>query len=139
MALRSRVVALPVAASLRLFTDSTGTYKVLDIDLPELEGLLPHAESIALEWLLDQCATNEVDWNIDAIVGWDRDHELAPFGVFAADQTTSGPGLATLTAWLSSNYRRHVRLQLRWRLHTGVTVPKEAVFSALLYVTTRGQ
>lgn len=139
MALRSRVIALPIAAALRLYTDSVGTYKVLDIDLPELEGLLPHAESIALEWLLDQCATNEVDWKLHAYVGWDRDHELPPFAAFASDQTAAGPGLATLTAWASSNYRRHARLQLKWRLHTGVTVPKEALFSGVLYVTTKGQ
>lgn len=122
-----------------MYTDSTGTWKVLDLDVPELQGLLPHAESMQLEWLLDQCATNEVDWNIDVIVGWDRDHEVAPFTAFASDQTASGAQLSTLTAWATSNYRRHVRLQLKWRLHTGVTVPKEAMFSAILYVTTKGQ
>ena len=139
MPIRSRVVAIALADDLRMYTDSTGTYKVLDLDVPELEGLLPHAESIQLEWLLDQCAINEIDWNIDVFVGWDRDHEIASFTAFAGDQTASGAQLATLTAWATSSYRRHVRLQLKWRLHTGVIIPKEAMFSAILYVNTKGQ
>ncbi len=139
MSIRSRVRPIALVFQARLFTDSTGTYKVLELDVPELEGLLPHAESLALEWLLDQVATNEVDWNLDAIAGWDRDHEVGPVALFAADQTAAGPGLATITNLTSASYRRHVRLQLKWRLHTGVSVPKEATFSAILYVTTKGQ
>lgn len=138
MSFRSRVVAIPLVLDLRMFTDSTSTYKILDLDVPELEGLLPHAEALSLEWLLDQVATNEIDWNIDAFVGWDRDHELGAVAFFAADQTAAGPQLAVPANFTSGNWRRHVRLQLKWRLHTGVSVPKEGKFSAILYVTTKG-
>lgn len=145
MAVRSRVVAIPFALKFRMFADSTSTYKYDDLDLPELAGLLPQAESMQLQWLLDDVATNEIDWNVDFFAGWDRDHELTslPFfgsGATPSDQTTSGPGMSAITnISASTHYMQHARLQLKWRLHTGVSVPKEATFSGVLYVTLKGQ
>ena len=46
-------LAIPLGAELRLFSDGTSTYKVLDLDVPELEELLPHADSLPLEWLFE--------------------------------------------------------------------------------------
>ncbi len=123
-----------------MFTDSTGTYKVLELPAAELQDLLPHAESLSLEWLLDQVATNEIDWNIDAITGWNRDNEAAAVAFFSPnDQTAAGPQVAAPANFTSASWRRHVRLQLKWRLHTGVSVPKEGRLSAILYVTLKGQ
>lgn len=145
MIFKSRVVVVPVVLRHRLFADSTTTYKLLDLDLPELQELLPHAESMQLQWLLDDVATNEVDWNVDFYAGWGRDHELAPLPFFGsgatpADLTAAGPGMANVTnVPAATHYMRHARPVLKWRLHTGVTVPKEAVFSGALYVTTKGQ
>jgi len=139
MSLRSRVVTIPLAHELRLFTDvAGGAYKELDLDVPELDGLLPHAESMQLEWLLDQVANDQIDWNIEAFPGWDRNNEGSMVLFFNLDQSLAGAQLATITNFTTASYRRHVRPTLRWRLHTGVSVPKEARFSAILYVTTKG-
>ena len=50
--IKSRVVAISLVDGLALFSDSTSTYKVEDLDIPELADLLPHAESLQLHWLL---------------------------------------------------------------------------------------
>lgn len=138
MRIQSRVVAISIVVDARLFCDSTSVSKIVDLDVPELEGLLPHADSLMVEWLLDKVATNEIDWNIDGIVGWDRDHELSPVAFFASDQTAAGPQLAAPANFTSGNFRRHCRLQLRYKLHAGVSVPKEGFLNVVLYVTTKG-
>lgn len=135
MRTRSRVLSIVLCDRERLFTDS-GTFRSRELEVPELTELLSSAESLSLEWLLDGVATNEVDWNIDAYTSWDRAHENTPVSFFAAVQTTAGPGLANPSNFTSASWTRHCRLQLKWALHTGVTVPKEALLSAVLYVTT---
>lgn len=139
MRLPSRVVAIAIARDFRMFADSTGTYKVEDLSTPQFADLLPYAESMQLQWLLEDVAVNEIDWNLDAYPGWDRDHELAPVALFAADQTAIGSLMSNITTLTpATHYMRHLRLQLRWRLRAGVTVPKEAKFSAVIYVTLKG-
>lgn len=120
-------------------TDSTSysTAKSLSLDIPELEGLLPHAEAIWLEALLLNCADNEINWNIDARVGYDRDNEGSPVAFLAADQTLSGSTRVD-SSLASSNHRRHARLTLKWKLHTGISVMKQARISLTLYVKTVG-
>lgn len=141
--MQSIVIAIPLAVDFSTFSDSTSTYKVHELDVPRMQDLLPHAASLQLHWLLDDVSSNEIDWNIDAYVGWDREHELAALPFFVsggnpADQTASGPGLAAITNLLaSSHYMRHIRLLLKWRLHTGVSVPKQGTWSAILYVTLK--
>jgi hypothetical protein len=131
-------VTIPLAHEVRLFSDlANSTYKDLDLEPPELAGLLPHAESIQLEWLLDQVTNDQIAWNIEAFPGWDRNNEGPMVLFFGTDQSAAGPQLATITNFTSASYRRHVRLALKWRLFSG-TVAKEARFSAVLYVTTKG-
>jgi hypothetical protein len=142
MTFRSRVVAIPIVTKHRMFSSSTSTYTIENLeDLEELKELLPHAESMQLHWLLDDVATNEIDWNIDAFVGWDRDHEITPAkSMLTTDATASGPGLAVTAGIVAAtDYMRHCRLQLKWRLHAGVNTLKEAMISIILYVTTKGQ
>lgn len=142
MAFRSRVVSVPLALDLLLFSDAAGAgYKTLALDAPELDGLLPHADSLQLEWLLDQVGNGEIEWNILAYVGWNRDNELpSPVEFFnpASEPSNAGPQLASPSNFTSSNWRRHVRLVLRWRVKAGATPPKQAKFSAILHVTTKG-
>lgn len=138
MSMKTRVVAIALLNEVRLFTDDATGWTNLDIEAPELEGLLPYADSLQIQWLLDQVGAEQIEWNIEAYVGWDRNHELsAPVAFFATDQSTAGPGLATLVNFSSAHYFRHVRLRLRWRLN-GATSAKSAVLSANLYVTTKG-
>lgn len=140
---QSNVVVVPLGDALPLFVDSTSTYKVLDLNTPQLRNLLPHAGGITLEVLLDDVATYEIDWNIDAYPGWDRDHELAavPFfgsGASPTDQSLTGPQLLAVTnVNPASHYMQHIRLVLKWRLHTGVSVPKQAAWSSRLDVTLK--
>lgn len=138
MSARSRVVPVLIADRLRLYADTGGT-RVFDVSAPEISGLLPHAESLQLQWLLEGVANNEIDWNIDAFTGWDRNHELPPASFFASPgMTTPGPGLATITNFTASNYFRHCRLQVKWALHSGVTTAKEGIYSAILFATLKG-
>jgi len=136
--MQSRVIPIALVIDARLFADSTSVAKVIDLDVPELQGLLPHADSLSLEWLLDQVANNEIDWNLVGIVGWDRDHEIAPVDFFSADQTAAGPQLGAPANFTAGNFRRHCRVQLRYKLHAGVSVPKEGKLNVILYVTTKG-
>jgi len=135
----NRVVAIVLLDKIYLLADSTATYKVKDLDIRQLQGLLPYAESIEIHWLLENVATNEIDWNIDAYPGWDRDHELSAVACFGTDQTAPGPQMSAITNLLKSqHYMRHLRLQAKWRLHVGVGAPKEARLSAVAYVTLKG-
>lgn len=140
---QSIVVKIVLGEGIALFADSTSTYKLLDLNVVQIEDLLPHASAMTLEVLLDKVATNEIDWNIDAFPGWDRDHELAVVPVFGSgatpsDQTTAGPQLLAVTnITQASHYMQHMRLILKWRLHTGVSVAKQAAWSANLYVTLK--
>lgn len=134
---QSIVVKIVLAEQIPLFTDDNN-YKLLDLKVEALENLLPNAASMTLEVLLDQVATNQVDWNIDAYAGWDRDHELAAAAFFAADQATAGPQLLAVTNVVAAtHYMQHLRLVLKWRLRAGVTVPKRPFWSANLYVTLK--
>lgn len=135
----NRVVAIVLLDKLRMFADSTSLYKVQDLDVRQLQGLLPLAESIEVQWLLENVATNEVDWNIDAYPGWDRDHENSVVSFFAVDQSATGAQMSAITNLVKAqHYMRHLRLQAKWRLHTGVGAPKEARLSAVAYVTLKG-
>lgn len=140
---QSIVVKIVLGEGIPLFADSTSGYKLLDLDVIQLRNLLPNAASMTLEVLLDDVATNEIDWNVDAFPGWDRDHEIAavPFfgtGATPSDQTTAGPQLLAVTnVAAGTHYMQHMRLVLKWRLHTGVSVPKQAAWSGNLYVTLK--
>ena len=139
MAFRSSVVAIPILEDRRLFTDSTSTYKTLDLEVPQFGRAAASLRIPAqLEVRLDQVSNNEVDWNIDAIAGWDRNHENSAVAFFASDQSTAGPQMLSPSNFVTSTWRQHVRLQLQWRLHTGITAPKEGKYSAILYGTTKG-
>jgi hypothetical protein len=141
MTLRSRVVGIPIVTKHRMFSSNPNAYTIENLeDLEELKELLPHAESMQLHWLLEGVLVNEIDWNLDPFVGWDRDHELAAKPMLTTDSTAPGPGLAVTAGIVAANdYMRHCRLQLKWKLHAGVSTPKEATLSAILYVTTKGQ
>jgi len=138
MSFRSRVVSIAICVDQRLFSSDNANYTTVDLDVPELDGILTHADSLACEWLLDRVATNDVDWNIVALVGWDRDNEQPPVNFFASDQSTAGSQLAAPANFTSGNWRRHCRLQLIYKLHAGVTVPKEGRLNLVLHVTTKG-
>jgi len=138
--IRSRVVPIILVDALQIFSESTSTYKVEDLDVPELADLLPHAESMQLHWLLEDVVINELDWNIDAFPGWDRNHEASAIAVFATDKTDVGPQLAPVTTIAAATqYMKHLRMLLKWRLHTGVSTPKSGKLSIILYVTLKGQ
>ncbi len=145
MGVRSRVIGILFAPRRNEFGSRTNTSKVEGRDVPEPEGLVPHRESIQHRWLLDDVGINEIDWNVDLFAGWGDDHEVTslPFfgnGATPTDQTTAGPGMVAITNIpATTHHMQRVRLQLKWRLHTGVTVPREATCCGVLYVTLKGQ
>jgi len=69
MSFQSRNIEIPLIDNQIIYADSNSTYKLLFLDVPALEGLLPHAEGLWVESLLMNCAVDEIDWNIDAFVG----------------------------------------------------------------------
>ena len=137
MPFRSRVVSIPICVDQRMFSSDNANYTTIDLDVPELEGILTHADSLLCEWLLDRVASSELDWNLVARVGWDRDNEIGAVNFFSPDQSTAGPQLAAPANFGSGNWRRHCRLQLIFKLHSG-TVPKEGRLNLILHVTTKG-
>lgn len=86
----SDVVAIVLCDGAWIYADSTSTYKVEDWVVRQLQGLLPRAVAMELHWLLEDVSANEIDWNIDAYPGWDRDHENAAVSFFGTDSTAVG-------------------------------------------------
>lgn len=138
MSFQSRNIEIPLIDNQIIYADSNSTYKLLFLDVPALEGLLPHAEGLWVESLLMNCAVDEIDWNIDAFVGFDREHELQNAqAFFASDVSTIGSQKLDASNLTSAYYRRHARLVVRWKLHSGST-PKQGNLSIVLYVKTVG-
>lgn len=134
----SIVVAIPLAEAMNLFAESTSNYQSHQLETPMLRDLLPHAASMSLHVLLDGLAVNEIDWNIDAYAGWDREHELTSVLFYSSDQTAVGPQILAVTnVSASTHYLKHMRLVLKWRLHTRVSAPRRGRWSAILYVTLK--
>lgn len=136
--MRTRVMEILLVDGMELYADSTSTYKTLDLVVPQLEGLMPHAEKVWVEALLTNCSQDEIDWNVDTYSGFDRDHENAAVAFFAADQSAAGSTRLDAANWTTADYRRHTRLALRWRLHNGVGTPKNGRFSLSMFVQTWG-
>jgi hypothetical protein len=137
--MKSRVLEIVLVEDFAVYADVVGTYRTLNLDVPELEGLLPHAETIWVESLLTNCANAEIGWNIDAYVGFDRDHEIGPQKFFTNDLNTADSLRTDANNFTAPNfYRRHARLVLKWTLASGVTSPKQGKLSAVLFVKLVG-
>lgn len=138
--MRTRVIAIPIVAKLQVFSNSETVSATLDLDVPELQGLLPQAESIEAHWMLNNLAADILDWNLLGTPGFDRDHELSATAFFATDQSAIGSQKSAITNFGTSLYMQHVRLQLRWRLHDVASpVAAQGELSLTLYITTKGQ
>jgi hypothetical protein len=133
----SRVVVIPLVDDLQIYADSSSNYRTLNLDVPELQGLLPHAEAVWVEACLTNCADGEIDWNIDAFVGYDRDHELSAVSFFSSVQNTAASVKVDAANLTNSYYRRHARLVLKWKATVTSTV-KSGKISVILYVRTAG-
>lgn len=138
--MRTRVVPITICLKLPVFSSSEGTYSTLDLDVPEMQGLLPQSDSIDVHWMLNNVAVDIIEWNIVGYAGFDRDHEVTGLAFFNTDQAAIGSQKLAATNFPSStHYQQHVRLQLRWKLKDVATpVPSTGELSIVLYVTTKG-
>ncbi len=90
-----RIRIFPLFHKLRLFTaadDSTKVY--VDLNVPGISDILPQAEQVWLASLTEQMpGTNDVQWNVVIVPGYDREHEATEFklDVTATDINTNGP------------------------------------------------
>ena len=137
--MRSRVLCIPLMSQFHLWSDNT-TQKQVPLEIPGLDGLLPHCEAIWVESLTTGCANGDIDWNIIGYAGFDRNSELAGqpfFNIAGAGVTLVGSQKNDATAFTSSYYRQHLRLELAWKLVTGAAA-KQAQLSANLYLKTVG-
>jgi len=139
--MRSRVICIPLMSRFQLWSDSSGSLKKRPLEIPGLDGLLPHAEGIWVESRTTGCADGDIDWNLVGYVGFDRDSELPQgqnfFNISGAGVTLAGSQKNDATNFGSFYYRQHLRLELVWKLVAGSSA-KQAELSANMYVKTAG-
>jgi hypothetical protein len=134
---RSRTVVIPLLKEFRVITDSD-SYQYVDLEVPALIGLLPHAEAIDLLYVTADPADSDVAWNIELFYGFDRNHEAASaVPILGSDITTVAPNRAT-SGITSDKYQMHARTRLRYKRATA-SGTRKALLSAVHLVRTVGQ
>jgi hypothetical protein len=136
---RSRVVIIPLLTRFVARTEGTANAQFLDLEVPELVNLLPHAEDVTLYTLTEQRTPNH-EWNIALRSGYTRTFEnsnpvyLGPALHIVTNGSVRHPPNSTL-----ANFQLESRVQLMTKNATGVTTFESAVVSATLAVRTYGQ
>lgn len=136
----SRVILIPLFRDMSVATNGSPLSKTtLDLDVPRVRELLPHAEAIFLIVNTGGLPTAAVvDWNVAFISGFGREH-VPPSAVdisssaFDVDGAKRSAEYTTLT-----NFLPDTRLQAWWRNASGVNGPKSAALSAILGVRLFG-
>ena len=140
--MRTRILRFPLVSCFPFWIDDNANQKKQPLDIPGLDGLLPHAEGIWVESLTTGCADNDLDWNIIGYAGFDRNSEL-PGQPFFSIGGGGGTGVRLVGSqkydannFTSNYYRQHLRLELAWKLVAGTA--KQGSLSAVMYVKTAG-
>ncbi len=111
---------------------------ILNLEVPQIRGILPKAASLALYGLVTEVAATDFEFNVAFIPGFDRNHEVpgSPFNIASAwfDATPTGGSRSADYATLG-NFLPEARLQAVWRNKLNITGVKNARISAMLIVT----
>ncbi len=125
----------------RLWTAANDSTKVyVDLNVPGFANILPEAEQMWLASLTEQMpGTNDVQWNLVVVPGYDRDNEAAEFrmDVTATDINANGPLRSALVV-ASAAFLPHARLRAYAIGKNGNTAIKSCLASAALYVQLFG-
>lgn len=108
--MRTRILRFPLVSCFPFWSDDNANQEKQPLDIPGLDGLLPHAEGIWVESLTTGWGGTGV-----RLVGSQK---------YDANNFTS------------NYYRQHVRLELAWKLVAGTA--KQGSLSAVMYVKTAG-
>jgi hypothetical protein len=135
--MRYRTVLISLLKDYPVVTDSDND-TTADLEVPELEGLMPYAESVELMYVVTEAAASDISWNFDVYYGMDRNHEAAaPVDLLAANITTVAPNRVASTI-TSDKYQMHWRLRLKYKRATA-SGTRRARITAILLVKTVGQ
>ena len=74
--MRYRTVLISLLKDYPVVTDSDNDTTAY-LEVPELEWLMPYAESVELMYVVTEAAASDISWNFDVYYGMDRNHEAA--------------------------------------------------------------
>ena len=109
----------------------------LDLDVPRLRPVLPHAESLTLLSNTEGLQTG-FQWDVQLVPGFDRNHELAAFQLVGGGHITANGPLRHGAIGTNANFLPEVRAQLWCQNGAGVTGATSALVSAVLAVQLFG-
>lgn len=134
---RSRLILIPLFKGLQMVTEGTSlTATSYTIDVPQLKGLLPSAESLILFYMTVGRTAN-FEWTVFLIPGFDRDHEGTEANLNGSNYIASGvPGRVEYNT--ASSFLLTGRLEARCRNVSTFNGVNSAVTSAVLGVKTMG-
>lgn len=132
---KSRMVVIEVCDKVRLTTDGTMTPCYLDLEVPEIEDLLPHVEELTLV-TLTECRTTNHEWNVVFRSGFDRDHQADTPVKIGPAANSAANGSARHTAITdTSDFNLSTRLQLMSVNGSGTNIETAVVSAKLLALT----
>lgn len=135
---RSSIQAIPLFKGLRVattgVTGSAGVYSYIDLAVPGFSEVLMYAESLTLV----SCqrggpASNEFEWNVEFIPGFDRENENAAIAIASADIAADGAARAAAYSTVT-NFTSSARLRIRLKNKDTVSGVRTALISAILLV-----
>ena len=92
---RTKIILLPLFASLQVATDGTDVAVYLDIDNPDFKHLLAIAVGITLHSLtFGAPGSNEFEWNVVFLSGYNRANETADINKIGPSANISTNGAA---------------------------------------------
>jgi hypothetical protein len=101
----------------------------VDLDVPRLRPVLPHAESLTLLSNTEGLQTG-FQWDVQLVPGFDRNHELAAFQLVGGGHITANGPLRHSAIGTNANFLLEVRAQLWCQNGAGVTGATSALVSA---------
>lgn len=130
----SPIILLPLFKSMSITTVGTSlTKSSVDLNVSQFTNILPRLAGIFVIGLTENVAAADLEWNVNFIPGFDRQHEGPAIDIASADfDSTLAAGVrsaeyTSVTAFLPS-----ARLQVWWRNKSGVSGVKTAVISGIL-------
>ncbi len=137
-----RFRVIPLFRRLRLVTSGVGgtpaPWVYVDLEVPGLSGLVLTAESLTLITLQTGGAGDTIEWNVELILGYDRDHEVAtPIPLAGPDtdvKTNDQPRRWPAVTSADEEFLPHARLRVRVKNKDGVTGVQTALADATLLI-----
>jgi len=125
---------------LRLVTSGVGGTPApavyIELEIPGLSALVLTAESITLITLQTGGAGDTIEWNVELILGYDRDHEVAtPIPLATTDVNTNDlPQRWPAITSADEDFLPHARLRVKVKNKNDVTGVQTCLADATLLI-----